>query len=226
MEGQPLKGRTIRVLLADDHALVREGMAEILSLSEDIEVVGHAANGSEAVARAREKKPDVVILDVDMPIMGAQGALRHLLAITPQPKVIIVTVFAEQRLIRELLGLGASAYLVKNASMRNLLDTVHSVAHSEPRDDAIVSVPRVALEKERERSSECYLSRRQLEILRLAASGMSNKEAAEELHIAETTVKRHLADTYKKLGVGSRSEAARKALTEGWISSSDISGDD
>jgi len=215
------------VLLADDHAMVREGMAEIFSLSEDIEVVGQAANGREAVDRARETKPDVVILDIEMPVMGAQAALKYLLGISPKPKVVIVTVLAEGRMIRELLRLGASAYLVKNASMRNLFDTVRSVAHGQPRDDAIVSVPReAALEREPERGAECYLSRRQMEILRLAASGMSNRVAAEKLHIAETTVKRHLADAYKKLGVGSRGEAARKAMAEGWISAWDISRDD
>lgn len=223
MEGQATEGRAIRVLLADDHALVREGMAEILSLNEDIEIVGHAADGSEAVARAREKKPDVVILDVEMPVMGAQVALRYLLGILPQPKVIIVTVFADQRIVRELLELGASAYLVKNASMRNLLDTVRSVAHGQSRDNLTVSVPREMFEvKKARKGSECNLSRRQLEILLLAARGMSNKEAAEELHLSENTIKRHLADTYKKLGVGSRGEAARKAMYEGWISSQEV----
>ncbi len=226
MEGQPIRDRSIRVLLADDHALVREGMAEILSLSEDIEIVGHAENGSEAVVRAREKKPDVVILDVEMPVMGAQAALRYLLGITPRPKVVIVTVFADQRHVRELLALGASAYLVKNASMRNLLDTIRSVARSRSRDDAIVSVPREALKNVQERDSGCVLTARQLEILRLAASGMRNRDVAEELHLAETTIKRHLADVYKRLGVGSRGEAARKAMAEGWISASDVSNDD
>lgn len=226
MQGQPIRDQSIRVLLADDHALVREGMAEILSLSEDIEIVGHAENGSEAVVRAREKKPDVVILDVEMPIMGAQAALRHLLRITPRPKVVIVTVFADQRHVRELLALGASAYLVKNASMRNLLDTIRSVAHSRSRDDAIVSVPREALKTEQERDSGGVLTARQLEILRLAASGMRNRDVAEELHLAETTIKRHLADVYRRLGVGSRGEAARKAMAEGWISASDVSNDD
>lgn len=211
------------MLLADDHALVREGMAEILSLNEDIEVVGHAADGREAVARAREEKPDVVILDVEMPVMGAQAALGHLLEISPQPKVIIVTVFADQRLVRELLGLGASAYLVKNASMLNLLDTVRSVAHSRPQDNLTVSVPRQIFEGEEARKgSERNLSRRQLEILLLAARGMNNREAAEELHLSESTIKRHLADIYKKLGVGSRGEAARKAMSEGWISSWEV----
>ena len=211
------------MLLADDHALVREAMAEMLSLNEDIEVVGHAADGREAVARAGEEKPDVVILDVEMPVMGARESLGYLLGISPQPKVIIVTVFADRALVRELLGLGASGYLVKNASMLNLLDTVRSVAHGQARDNLTVSVPReIFEEKEARKGSECNLSRRQLEILMLAARGMSNREAAGKLHLSESTIKRHLADTYKKLGVGSRGEAARKAMSEGWISSREV----
>ncbi len=225
-EDRSTKDRAIRVLLADDHALVREGMAEILSLNEDIEIVGQAANGREAVVRAREVKPDVVILDIEMPVMGAREALGHLLGISPQPKLIIVTVFADQSLVRELLGLGASGYLVKNASMLNLLDTVRSVAHGQAQDNLTVSVPREIFEgQEARKVSECDLSRRQLEILKLAARGMSNRETAGELHLAEGTVKRHLADIYKRLGVGSRGEAARKAMSEGWISAQDVAYD-
>ncbi len=128
---------------------------------------------------------------------------------------------AEPSLIRRLIGLGASAYLVKNASMRTLLDTVRSVAHSQSRDNVIVSVPRESL-REEQRPLELQLSRRQMGILRLTARGMRNKEVAEELDLAETTVKRHLADIYKKMEVGSRGEAARKAMAEGWISPEDV----
>lgn len=227
MENRPIESQPIepiRVLLADDHALVREGMAELLSLNEDIEIVGQAESGEKAVALARRSKPDVVILDVEMPTMGAQAALEYLLKISPQPKVIIVSVLAEPSLVRRLIGLGASAYLVKNASMRNLLDTVRSVAHSQSRDNVIVSVPRESL-REEQRTPELNLSRRQMEILRLTASGMRNKEIAEELDLAETTIKRHLADIYKKMEVGSRGEATRKAMAEGWISPVDVASD-
>ncbi len=217
-----MEHRPIRVLLADDHTLVREGMAEMLSLDEDIEIVGQVENGREAVALASRTRPEVVILDVEMPVMGAQAALRRLFEISPRPKVIIVTVLADGGTVRELLALGASAYLVKNASMQSLLDTVRTVARGQQQDNVIVSVPREALERGQKGGSACYLSRRQLQVLRLAASGMKNIEVAEELHVAETTVKRHLADVYKKLGVGSRGEAARKAMAEGWISASDV----
>lgn len=221
MESRSTKGKPIRVLLADDHTLVREGMAEMLSLDGDIEIVGQAQNGRDAVTLAWRIRPEVVILDVEMPVMGAQATLRRLFEISPRPKVVIVTVLADARTVRELLALGASAYLVKNASMQSLLDTVRSVARGQ-QGNVIVSVPREALARARKGGSECHLSRRQLEVLRLVASGMKNIEVAEELHVAETTVKRHLADTYKKLGVGSRGEAARKAMSEGWISASEV----
>ncbi len=114
-------------MLADDHAMVRQGMAEMLSTDPGVEV-GEAENGRQAVDLARRERPDVVVLDVEMPVMGGQVALRKLLALSPSPRVVIVTVFADESHVRELLGLGASAYLSKNAPMQDLLNTVRSVA--------------------------------------------------------------------------------------------------
>ncbi|HYQ82450.1 MAG TPA: response regulator transcription factor, partial [Rubrobacter sp.] len=131
MDARPVTGRPIRVLLADDHALVRQGMAEMLSTDQGIEVVAEAADGREAVDLARKHGPDVVVLDVEMPVMSGQVALRRLLDLRPPPRVVIVTVFADESHVRELLALGASAYLSKNSSMRDLISTVRSVA---PRD--------------------------------------------------------------------------------------------
>ncbi len=210
--------------MADDHAMVRQGLAEMLSTDDGIEVVGEAGNGAEAVALARETKPDVMILDVEMPVMGAQPALRRILEILPPPKVIIVTVFADQRLVRNLLGLGASAFLTKNSSMRDLIATVHSVAKGGEEDSVVISAPRGSFE-EAEQAAQSDLSRRETEILLAVARGMSNKQASERLHLSETTIKRHLTKTYAKLGVGSRNEAVRKALSEGWISAWDVSKD-
>lgn len=218
-------GKPIRVLLADDHAMVREGMAEMLSLEGDVEVVGQAADGLGAVALAEETRPDVVVLDVEMPVMGAQGALKRLLAAPSPPKVVIVTVFADPRLVRELLGLGASAFLAKNASSRDLIDTVRSVARSggESSDNVTLTVPRDSLGVEEPEAGT--LSRREAEILRLAARGMGNGEIASNLHVSEGTVKRHLSNAYSKLGVRTRGEAVSRAVSEGWVSSWDIAGD-
>jgi DNA-binding NarL/FixJ family response regulator len=216
------------VLLADDHALVRQGMAEILSTDPGIDVVAEAADGKEAVDLARKQKPDVVVLDVEMPVMGGQVALRKLLALSPPPKVVIVTVFADESHVRELLALGASAYLSKNASMRDFVSTVRSVVvgdrEGQNEDDVILFVPRTAFDKDAPKESS--LSGREAEVLMLAARALSNREIAESLHLSETTVKRHLSNVYEKLGVRSRGEAARKALSEGWISAWDVSRED
>lgn len=213
-----------RVLVADDHAMVREGIAEMLSLHEDIEVVGQAADGREAVALARREYPDVVVLDVEMPVMGAQAALRRLLELSPAPKVVIVTVFADRRLVNELVELGASAFLSKNAPSRDLISTVLSVARAPlGGGDVTVTVPRE--EYDARDLAESDLSRRETEILRLVARGTSNKEVAKTLHLSETTVKRHLSNVYAKLGVHARGEAVSKAVSEGWISSWDVTRD-
>jgi DNA-binding NarL/FixJ family response regulator len=213
------------VLLADDHALVRQGMAEMLSTDPGIEVVAEAANGREAVDLARKQMPDVVVLDVEMPVMSGQVALRKLLGLRPPPKVVIVTVFADESHVRELLALGASAYLSKNSSMSDLISTVRSVAaggrEGQHEDDVILFVPRTAFEENAAEASS--LSDREAEVLMLAARALSNREIAGRLHLSETTVKRHLSNVYGKLGVGTRAEAARKALSEGWISAWDVS---
>lgn len=200
----------------------------MLSTDEGIEVVAEAADGREAVDLAWRSRPDVVILDVEMPVMGGQVALRKLLALSPPPKVVIVTVFADESHVRELLSLGASAYLSKNASMQNLIATVHSVTARNPEgseEEVILFVPRGTFE-EGDDPGESSLSGREAEVLLLAARALSNREIAQALHLSETTVKRHLSNVYEKLGVRSRGEAARKALSEGWISAWDVSRED
>jgi DNA-binding NarL/FixJ family response regulator len=203
-------------------------MAEMLSTDQGIEVVAEARDGREAVGLAREHRPDVVILDVEMPVMSGQVALRKLLDLRPPPKVVIVTVFADESHVRELLALGASAYLSKNSSMGDLISTVRAVAHGDrvghEGDGVILFVPRTALDKDVPEESE--LSGREAEVLLLAARALSNREISEKLHLSETTVKRHLSNVYEKLGVRSRGEAARKALSEGWISAWDVSRED
>ncbi len=203
--------------------MVREGMAEMLGLNDDIEVVAQARDGREAVALAKRENPDVVILDVEMPVMGAQATLRRLQELSPPPKVVIVTVFADQALVQDLVWRGASAYLVKSASMRDLINTVRSVAHGRDDDQVIVAVPRETLDALTDRGASEELSRRELQVLLPVARGMSNRQIAEALHLSETTIKRHLANIYKKLEVHTRGEAVRKAVSEGWISARDIS---
>jgi DNA-binding NarL/FixJ family response regulator len=217
----------IRVLLADDHTMFRQGLREMLSTDEAIEVVGEAENGREAVALARERRPDVVVLDVEMPVMGAAEAMDGMLEISPPPRILIVTMYDNPRLVRELLARGASGYLVKSASLEELLAAVHTAAGTSlgPRgQNVILAVPRGVLERAEQGEDE-YLSGRELEILLLAARGLSNRRIADALHLSEATVKRHLANIYARIRVNSRGEATRKALSEGWISARDLTGE-
>ena len=133
----------IRVLLADDHTMFRQGLKEMLSTDGEIEIVGEADNGRDAVVLSRESKPDVVILDVEMPVMGASEAMELILDISPRPRILIVTMFDNPRLVRELLAKGASGYLVKSASLEELLGAV--------RENVILAVPRSFLERMEER---------------------------------------------------------------------------
>ncbi len=211
------------MILADDHAMVRQGFSEMLSADAGMEVVGEAENGLEAVALARKTAPDVAILDVEMPVMGAQAALKKMLALSPPPKVVIVTVFGDRRLVEELLALGASAYLSKSAPMRTLLDTVRSVAGGGDEENVIVSVPRETMHRAEEGDPGDGLTPREREVLLRAARGFGNGRIGEDLHLSKGTVKRHLSNVYEKLGVHSRGEAVGRAVSEGWISSWDIS---
>ena len=215
--------RPIRVLLADDHTMFRQGLKEMLATDEGIEVVGEAENGEEALELTGEILPDVLILDVDMPVMGAREVLERLTRISPMPRVV-ATMYDDPRLVRELLGLGASAYLVKSASLEELLAAVHAAAKSpeEPHDENVVLIlPRETLEKVESETDEKF-SARELEILLLVARGMSNRQIAQALMLSEATVKRHLANLYPKMGVNSRGEATSKALSEGYISTLDV----
>lgn len=210
----------IEVLLVDDHALFREGVVEIFAAEDDMRVVGEAENGAEAIALAEREKPDVVLLDVDMPVMGAEGAIEGILRTSPSSKVIVLTMYDEPRLVRKLLALGAHAYIVKNATREELVAAVRTVHRVE--DRVVLSVSRSTADR-LEGSERGTLSGRELEVLLLTVRAMSNSQIASHLHISEGTVKRHLTNIYAKLGVSSRADAAKKALTSGLITFRDLS---
>ena len=222
------EGREIRVLLADDHTMFRQGLKEMLTTDDEIRIVGEAENGLEAVEMARRERPDVIVLDVEMPVMGAAEAMEQMLELSPPPRVLIVSMYDNPRLVRGLLSRGASGYLVKSASLQELLTAVHRAASSPPGGrgaNVILAVPRAVLEEVREGEDD-GLSAREQEILLLAARGLSNRRISADLHISEATVKRHLANVYEKMNVGSRGEAAQKALREGWITTTDLTRND
>jgi DNA-binding NarL/FixJ family response regulator len=215
----------IRVLLADDHTMFREGLAGTLASYGGMEVIAEVPNDGEALKLARELSPDVVIMQVQMPFERAIETLKAMRSFPDPPKVVIVTMFESPRYVRALTGVGASAYLLKTSSSEHLVAAVRAAVLDPASENAVVGMPRSMLEGAEE-GVDSVLSARELEILLLAARGLSNYQIASSLHLAEATVKRHLANVYLKMGVGSRGEAARGALMREWITIEDVTAED
>jgi DNA-binding NarL/FixJ family response regulator len=215
----------VKVLLADDHTLFREGLAQSLTSYGGMEVVGEGPNDEAALILAQEKNPDVVIMQVQIPFQRARQTLLKMRQIRPPPKVIIVTMFEQPNHLRELLDLGIRAYLLKSISVEELVGTIRAAALDPTGENAIISLPRQLLEKG-ENEPTGVLSSREMEILLLAAQGLSNHQIARSLWLAEATVKRHLANAYEKMAVHSRGEAVRRALSLGWVTIREITHED
>jgi DNA-binding NarL/FixJ family response regulator len=220
-EDEPKTSRPIRVLLADDHTLFRRGLAGLLASHGSLEIMGEVPNDQEALRLAQEHKPDVVVMQVQMPFERAKESLLKMREISPQPKVVIVTMFEEPRHVRELMRLGASAYLIKSASVEHLIGAVRAAVFDPKGKNVVVGMPQEMIEEVRDGSGG-VLSAREMEILLLVARGLSNRQIASSLMLSEGTVKRHLANVYPKMGVSSRGEAVRQALFEEWITIQDV----
>src|SRR5215203_4408428 len=215
----------IRVLLADDHTMFRQGLASIFASYGGMEVIAEVPNDGETLKLAHELSPDVVIMQVQMPFERAKQSLKAMRSFPEPPKVVIVTMFESPRYVRGLTGVGASAYLLKTSSAEHLVAAIRAAALDPASENAVVGMPREMLEGTEE-GVESVLSARELEILLLAARGLSNHQIASSLHLAEGTVKRHLANVYQKMGVASRGEAARQALMRDWITIEEITAED
>jgi DNA-binding NarL/FixJ family response regulator len=179
----------ITVVLCDDHDLFRRGLAEMLSTADDIEVAGEADTHELVLATVSEKRPDVVLLDLEMPGMRAEVAMQRMLRLPQPPRVVIVTMHEEPRLIRRFIGRGASAYLPKSATLEELLDALRNTAaspQSPPGEVGTRVVPEEVLEDLDGQADD--LSGREVEILLQAARGMSNQQIATSLHLSEATV--------------------------------------
>ena len=223
MGESPQTDGPIRVLLADDHTMFRQGLADILASYGGMEIVGDVPNDEEALRLAREEHPDVVVMQVQMPFERAKESLRRMRTASPSPKVVVVTMFEEPRYVRELMELGASAYLVKSASSEHLVAAVRAAVFDPTSKNVVVGMPLGMLEGTQE-GVDSVLSARELEVLLLASRGLSNRQIASSAHLAEATVKRHLANVNLKMGTASRGEASRKALQEGWITIEEMMG--
>jgi DNA-binding NarL/FixJ family response regulator len=215
----------VKVLLADDHTLFRQGLAELLASYGGMEVVGETNNDRGAIELARKKKPDVVIMQVQRPFEKARKSLEELREIWPPPKIVVVTMLEEPRYLREFLHLGIRAYLLKSVSVEELIGAIRAATFDLEGKNVVIGMPREMIERGGE-EPDGVLSTREMKVLLLAARGLSNRQIARSVGLAEGTVKRHLSNAYEKMAVHSRGEAVRRALSEGWVTIQEITAEE
>ncbi|MEW9532611.1 response regulator transcription factor [Microbispora sp. NPDC049125] len=209
--------RRARVVVADDHTLFRQGLVEMITVTGDFQVVGEAGSGPETVQAVGRCRPDILLLDVEMPGPGAKATVIELTRLYPETRIAILTMHDDPGLLHELLRCGAAAYLVKTIARSELLAALHALARDGR--NVLLSVSRETIDKLKRDSPEpeVALSDRELEVLHLTAQALTNAQIAVRLHIAEATVKRHLTKVYSKLGAVSRLDAIRKANAAGLL---------
>lgn len=210
---------SINILIADDHPVVREGLIAMLGREVDFNVVGEAKDGVEAVNKAKELKPDVVLMDLRMPEMDGVEAMRQIRSVMPDIKFIILTTYSDDDYIFSGIEAGARAYLLKDAPREDLFKAIRSVSRGESLIQPVVAsklLDRFSQLSRRTPSGD-ELSERELEVLCLMAKGAANKEISAELSIAQSTVKTHITNIFQKLGVNDRTEAVTQALKKGLI---------
>ncbi len=212
--------KEIRVILADDHAVVRKGIRDFLEEDESIRVVAEANDGQEAVAFYAREHPDVALFDIQMPRVNGLDATRQVKKEFPDARILILTAYEDEPYILAALQAGASGYLLKTASSDEIVQAVHAVADGETALSPSIAkklVQRAAHRGEGTGDLVEPLSERELEVLRLAGRGMGNKQIGAALGISDRTVQGHLANIYGKLHVSTRTEAVLYAVREKWI---------
>jgi DNA-binding NarL/FixJ family response regulator len=208
----------IKVLLVDDHKLVRAGLQSLLATTDDIAVVGTAADGSEAIGVATATDPDVVLMDLSMPGMSGVEATRKLRCLMPSARVVVLTTFADEDLVHQSIDAGAVGYLLKDEEPDDLVRGVRAAANGESPLSA--KIARALLSPPSPPSLD-QLTEREREVLSLLANGMANREIAVEMAITERTVKAHLSNVYQRIGVADRTQAALWARRNGLIEESE-----
>jgi NarL family two-component system response regulator LiaR len=217
----------IKVLIADDHALFREGTRSLIEQEQDMEIIGEASDGVEAIKMVTELHPHVVLMDIAMPKVNGIEATRQIKANYPATTVLILTAYDNDKYIIALLEAGAAGYLLKNVSGADLVNAIHAVHAGEA-----VLHPTIAQRifsrlgsngrLPQNAAQETELSDRETEILKLAARGMSNQDIANRLYLSHRTVQAHLANIFRKMDVGSRTEAVLQAMRKGWLGLDDL----
>jgi DNA-binding NarL/FixJ family response regulator len=205
----------IRIVIADDHAVVRAGLAQLLGTFPDVELVGTAADGAEAVALSAERRPDVVLMDLEMPVLDGIAATARIRAAQPEVAVVVLTSFSDRERILRALDAGAAGYLLKDAEPDELGRAIHAAARGEAPLDPRAA--RALLSSRAATGAPAPLSEREREVLAMVAEGLPNKVIARRLSISEKTVKAHLTSVFRQIGVTDRTQAAL------WAQRNDIS---
>ena len=214
----------IRILITDDHAIVRKGLTMLLATEWDMKVVGEALDGQEAVEKAGSLKPDVVLMDLVMPRMDGIEATRKITEAHPEVKVLVLTSFAADDKVFPAVKAGALGYLLKDSSPEELVEAIRRVHRGEPslEPDIARKVLQELSHPANEKPTTDPLTERELEVLRLISQGLSNKEIASKLFISEWTVRTHVSNVLSKLHLASRTQAALYALRSGLASIDDV----
>lgn len=204
----------IEVVLVDDHALVREGVKEILSIEADIVVVGEAADSEQAVAEVARHRPDIALLDIEIPGGDAASTVARMRQLSPRTRIIVLSMYDSPQLLQQLIGEGIRGYLLKSVGRGELISAIRSVNRTSDRMVLSVSNKTMA---QLHGGSEQTLSRKEAAVLTLVAQALSNSQIATRMQVTEATVKRHLHNVFGKLGAVSRIDAVNRALAAGLI---------
>lgn len=206
----------INIVVADDHPVVRQGIIQIIELESDIKVIGQASNGEEAVNVARELKPDIILMDINMPILNGIQAMQKLKDEGLNYKVIVLTIHTEKEYLMKTVQLGASGYVLKDSEAKVLIDAIRKVYNGGtyiPSDLATELIKGYNTQSHKNNDDE--LTDREIEVIKAIAEGMSNKEIASVLYISEKTVKNHISNIFRKLEINDRTQAAIYAIKHG-----------
>lgn len=211
--------KAIRVLIVDDHTVVRDGLTAIMGRQKEFVVVGEAEDGLQAVEAARDLRPDVILMDLRMPVLDGVEAMRRIRAEDPDVKFIVVTTYDSDEYVFDAIEAGAKGYLLKDASRKELFEAVRAVHRGESLIEPGVAAKVLDrfVELSRQTPESAGLSEREIEVLRLIAKGAANKQIAVALTLSESTIKTHVANIFHKLDVNGRTEAVTQAIQKGII---------
>jgi NarL family two-component system response regulator LiaR len=212
-----MKGK-ISVLLADDHVVLREATAELVNNQPDMKVIGQAGTGEEIITLAKEKHPDVIVMDIAMPRLDGLEATRQILAECTGTQILVLSAHQDAEHVIPLLEAGAIGYLPKTVSLNELLEAIRTTGRGESvLPPAIASVVVKRLSGALNANGNVGLTEREMEVLSLVAQGLTNDQIAQQMHLSTRTVEAHLTHIYNKLNVSSRTEAALLAMRKGWL---------